>query len=449
MRITEGGEGYGAVGRPVFLYNFNSASTAWNPIWGTNATTMTIVSAANYIRFNNSAITTTTTGVSMYTQRVFKIEDGADLEFYLKHSNATAGNKLAEFGLGYYNFAAGQANQMNEFIGFRWTTSGGLLGVFAGAGAGAPAEQLLPINGNLPYSDNVFRSYKVVISDAAIEYWVAGTFIGSLNRVLGTSFVTKAIAYPFIGRICNTGTASAAATYDLSNVILFKYGGEEDLAYSARNSLMGKSTMYAQPDILVASTNPHQFPATTVAPTANTPSNTASSLNNTALLGGMTATTMVISATEQSNYIVAAYQNPSMPTAAGAALNARALIVTSISISRAFVTTVLAGGPLVTEWFVSQGSTTTALDTADSNGTTAVAQKGGRSIPLSAIDSYVLNTPAATVVPRAGDDTHFFTTPLVVQPGEYLHIGFRTLSVTAQVTTGAIAVNINVNGYWE
>lgn len=47
-----------------------------------------------------------------------------------------------------------------------------------------------------------------------------------------------------------------------------------------------------------------------------------------------------------------------------------------------------------------------------------------------------------------GDSTHVFTTPLVIYPGEFLSIGFRTLQVTAAVTSGNYVGGLYVNGYW-
>lgn len=451
FKANQDGAAYGATGRILFNYNFNTTSTAFNPVWGTNATTMTAVATANYMRLNNSAITTTTTGVAMYSCMVFKIEDDSDLHvrFKLKHTNATASNKQAEFGLGYYNFATGQANQANEFIGFRFTTSGGLLAILSSSTGGSPTEQTLSINSNTPYSDSVFREYSFVVTDDSVEYYANSTFVGRLARSNDNGPILKAIAYPLLMRVFNSGTASAAATFDVASVCVTKYGGEEDLTQAYRHAIMGRVSHYAQPDILVASTNPHNFPASGTAPTTAVGSNTASVLNNTGQMGGLYQITGTsIGATVQSNVLVSAYQNPVVPTAAGAALNYRNFIVTSISMSPIVVGTVIAGGGCVVEWFVGIGATAVSLATTDANGTTAVAQKAPRLIPLSTVDTLAAAAAVGTVGPRAGDSTHIFTTPLVIYPGEILSIGFRTLQVTAAVTSGNYVGGLYVNGYW-
>ncbi len=445
------GAGYSATGRVLFNYVFNTTSAAFNPVWNTNATTMTAVAASGRMRLNNSAITTTTTGVAMYSCRVFKLEDDCDLRirFKIKHTNATASNKQAEFGLGYYAFAAGQAAVANEFIGFRFNTAGALVAVLAESNGGAPAEQTIAVS---PMSsDGVFREYEMVITDDVVEYYFNSTLIGRLVRSNDNGPILKAIAYPLLMRVFNSGTASAAATFDISSVCVTKYGGEEDLDQAARHSLMGKSTFYAQPDILVASTNPHNFPATTTAPSTAAGSNTASVLNNTAQMGGLYQMTgSMFGATVQSNYLVVGYQNPVVPTAAGAALNVRNLIITSIHISPIVVGTVIVAGGQVVQWFVGiGGSSVITLAGTDANGTTAVAQKAPRLVPLPTVDTLAAAAAVGTVAPRSGDSTHNFRTPLVICPGEFLHIGVRSLQVTAAVTSGNYVGGIYVNGYWD
>lgn len=455
-KITNDGDIYSASARMVFNQEFNSTSTAWNPTWGTNATTMTAVASGGWMRLNASAITTTTTGVSMYTNRVFKREDGHDLRvrFKLKHTNATATNKQADFGLGYYGFAAGQAAAMNEFIGFRWTTGGGLQGVLESTTGGAPTNQNVNINSNTPYADSIFREYEIVISDQQVEFWVITANVAALGGIIvktnDNSSVTKSVALPIIMRVFNSGAASAAATFDIGAVNVLKYGTDEDQPQAVRNSGMNRTSFYAQPELIVASTNPHNVPASATPPTSAVGSNTASVLNNTAQMGGfyqITGTTIV--AAVQTNTLIAAYQNPVIPTAAGAALNNRNFICTGISISPVVVGTVIVGGGYVAEWFVGIGGTATSLATTDANGTTAVAQKAARIVPLSTIDSLGAAAAAGVIATRVGDSTTIFSTPLCIAPGEFLHVGFRTLQVTAAITSGNLVGGIYVHGYWE
>lgn len=459
-RVTYDGVNYTTTSQLLFEEEFNSTSASYSPRWGTNATTMTAVAANGWMRLNSGAITTTTTGVSMYTQRVFRRNDGAELRvrFKLKHNNAFASNKQADFGLGYYGFAAGQAAAMNEFIGFRFTTGGGLEAVLESTTGGAPTNQNVTINGNAPYTDGYFREYEIIISDTKVEYWVESVIgsplvlVATISRVTDNNFsVTKANALPLIMRVFNSGVASAAATFDIGSVVVTRFGGETALDYPTQKSMMGRSSFYHQPDIIATNAAPHNHPTSGTVPTTQAPNaTTTSALANSSQMGGVFQITgSAISAAVGTHYMVAAYQNPVMPVAAGSTLNTRNFICTGISIQPLIVNVVLVGGGFTATWFLGVGSSAISLATTDANGTTAVAAKAPRIVPLSTTDTLAAAAAAGTVSTRQGDSTIAFATPVVVAPGEFLHIGFTTRFVTAAITSGNFVGGIYVNGYWE
>lgn len=452
QRITENGGLYIAEGRQILDIDFNAASTVWAAKIGTNATTMTKSVQNGYMRLNNSAITTTTTGISIYSTRVVIFEEGYDYRFKasIRHNNSTATSKQAEIGFGYYAFGTGQAAYMNEFIGFRWTTTGGLLGVVATSSGGAPTEQTIQINSNVPFSDNVARDYELVFTTTAVEFYANNIYQGRITVPSGSWGLTKQGSLPVIARIYNSGTASAAMTFDIGDISVRKVGPDDGQNHNSRLAAMGKSSYYFQPDITTATTATHNLPASGTAPTAATGSNTASVLNSTAQMGGffrMNGAT--ITATAQSTFWVAGYQNPSLPTAAGGATNARNFYVTSITVSPLVVSSTLTGGGFVANWFAAIGATALTSATTDADGTTAVAQKTDRLVPLARVTSFAAAAAAGVIETGAGENSVQFPTPLVIHPGEFLKIGLRTFQVTAAVTAGTIDGSINVNGYWD
>ncbi len=451
-RVTLDNGAYTAEPRQVLELDFNSASTTWATKIGTNATTMTKAVQNGYMRLNNSAITTTTTGISIYANRVITVENGYDLrvKMHIRHANATATNKQIDAGLGYYGFAAGQAAAMNEFVGFRWTTTGGLLGVLETSQGGAPTSQTVNINGNVPYSDNVAREYEIVLTDVDCEFWVEGVFQGRIAKPTGSYGIFKGVSLPWLARIFNSGAASAATTLDIGDVSVIKIGCDDGIAHNFRMSAMGKSSYYFQPDLTTASTATHSLPASGTAPTPNVGSNTASAANNVAVMGGLIGNTLTgVTVTLSTNVLWIAYQNPAVPTAAGVATNSRNFYVTGIMIGNHIVTAALTGGGYTAAWFAAIGATATSLATTDADGTTAVAQKAPRFIPLSLVSTMAAAAAIGTVSTDVGDHQFAFPTQLVVHPGEFLHIGFRTIAVTAAVTAGAAQCMISVNGYWD
>lgn len=448
-KVTEDNALYCAELRQILDIDFNSTGTAWSTKIGTNATTMTKAVQNGFMRLNNSAITTTTTGIAIYSNRVITIETGYEyvIKFQLKHANANATNKQAEFGLGYYNFAAGQANAMNEFVGFRYKTDGSFVAVLATSAGGAAAETETALSIG---TDNVAKEYAIVLSDTAAEFWIDGVYQTRIAKGSGVYGNFKAVAYPFIARVFNSGAASDAATFDIANISAIKVGPDDGIPHPYRMAAMGKSSYYGQPDVLAAATTPHLYPASGTAPTPNVGSNTASAANNTALLGGLIGNTLTgVTVTLSTNVLWTSWQNPAVPPAAGAGNNARNFYVTGISISNMIVTAALTGGGFTAAWFAAFGHTNISLATTDADGTTAVAQKAPRIVPLPLLSTLAAAAALATISTDVGDHQFQFPTPLVVHPGGFLAIGFRTIAVTAAVTVGAAQCNIGVNGYWD
>lgn len=451
-RITQDNGQYTAESRQLIDLDFNSASTTWSPKIGTNATTMTKAVTNGYMRLNASAITTTTTGIAIYTWRGVTVENGYDLriKIHVRHANAAATNKQCDIGLGYYGFAAGQAAAMNEFVGFRWTTTGGLLGVLETSQGGAPTSQTISVNSNTPKTDNVAYEYEIVLTDVTAEFWVDGVIQGKLDKPSGSWGVFKGVSLPFIARVFNSGAASAAATFDIGDVSVVKVGCDDGVPVPYRMAAMGKSSYYWQPDITSGSTQTHLFPASGTAPTAAVGSNTATAANNTAVLGGIIRNTLTgVTVTLSTNILWTGYQNPAYPTAAGVATNARNFYVTGIAIGPMIVTTALVGGGFTAAWFAAIGNSAVSLASTDADGTTAVAQTAPRYVPLTLVSTLAATAAVGVVATDVGDHTWTFPTPLVVMPGQFISIGMRTIAVTAAVTAGDATCMIGINGYWE
>ena len=450
--VTQNGKLYVAPVVQLEELVWNSASTTWANKIGTDATTMTkAVQTNGFMRLNASALTPTTTGISIYSNRVVAIEDGGELRIStrVKTVNAAATNKQIDVGLGYYAFAAGQAAAMNEFVGFRWTTTGGFQGVVETGTGGATTVQTVNLNSNTPFSDNVAHDYRMFIDENAVFFYVDDVYQGQIVKDPASWGVMKGASLPWIARTFNSGAASAACTVDIGAVSIHRGGFNDSIPQSYLASLQGKSSLYFQADLTSAATATHSVPASGTAPTAAVGSNTASAFNNVAVMGGYYRNTLTgVTGTAHTNVLVSGYQNPAVPTASGVATNSRNFIVTSITISPMVVTTALTGGGFTAIWFVAVGNTAVSLATTDADGTTALAQKAPRFFPLSLTSTLAAAAAAGAVSTDVGDHTYVFPTPLVVHPGEFVSVGFRTIVATA-VTAGAADGAIAINGYWE
>lgn len=452
LNISEEGSAEVRQGRLLFHTNLNGAAAGAliNNQFNQQATTMTIALNAGFLRFNNSAITTINTGASITSWRVFHVEAKCTLSLsaHIRHTQGSIANKQFDFGFGYYDVAANQAAAMNEFMGFRWTEAGALLGVLEYSAGGAPTSVTVNINGGVPYSDSAVRRYEVQVSQEQVEFWVNGEYQTAIVRQPDAPGVTKASGYAVISRLKNAGSAPAsAAVFDVANVNVVRFGFEADIPLPMRQAMMGRHSNQGQQGLTTTNGNTALIQASGTAPTGTTGSNTATTITG---LGGYYALNgAAIIATVHSNIIVSSYQNPLVPEAAGAANDGRNLVITDILVSPMVVTTVLAGGGAVLMWFVAVGSTALSLATTDAAGGAAIGTASPRVLPLPIVDSFAAAAAAGTVVTRAGQSAVSLQTPLVVEPGRFVHVGVRILQAGAAVTSGVLSGNIGISGFWD
>lgn len=430
--------------------HWNSSITTMAAKVGISSTTMTRSLTNGALVLNNGSTTTTTTGIVAYSQKVINVDESAQLRvrMYAKTLNATATNKQADLGLGYFNITTGQAAAMNEFIGFRWTTTGGLQGVLETSQGGAPTSQTLNINSGTPFSDNVFRMYEMQITETRVKFFVDGAYYGSITRPSGSWAGLKGVSLPWLARVFNSGAASAGMQLALGTTDVQRYQGDIPPAQTLA-ALKGQSSAWFQYD-LGLSASLHNTPASGTSPTANVGSNTASALNNSSQLGGFYRNTLTgVTVTPHTNILVAAFQNPAVPLAAGVANNSRNFVVTGLQISPMVVTTALTGGGFTAEWFAAVGSTAISLATSNVDGAAGIASRAPQVLPLNLMSTLAATAAAGVMSTDVGDHHFTFPTPLVIEPGSFIEIGFRTIFVTAAVTAGAVDGGIYVNGYWE
>lgn len=439
-------------GRLIFHTNFNGAAAGAliNNQYNQQTTTMTIALNAGFLRFNNSAITTLNTGAAVFTHRTFSTEakSTVSLSGHIRHTQGAISNKQFDFGFGYYDIAANQAATMNEFAGFRWTQAGALIGVLEYSAGGAPTTVTVNINGGVPYADSTVKRYEVQLSQEQVEFWVDGAYVASIVRQPDAPGTAKANGYPVIARLFNGGSAPASApVFDIANVNVVRYGYEADIPMPTRQALMGRHSNQGQAGLTTTNGNTALIQASATAPTGTTGSNTVTTI--TGLGGYYRLNGAAVVAGEHSNIIICSYQNPLLPEAVGAALDARNLVITDIMISPMVVSTVLAGGGAVWGWFIAVGSTALSLATADAAGTTTLGTVSPRVTPLPLYDQVGAAAAVGTVATRTGNSAISLQTPLVVPNGTFVVVGIRTKHVAAAITSGVLDGHIGISGFWD
>jgi hypothetical protein len=440
-------------GRLLFHTNFNGAAAGAliNNQYNQQTTTMTLALNAGFLRFNNSAITTINTGAAIFTHRIFSVEAKCTLALsaHIRHTQGAVSNKQMDFGFGYYDIAANQAAAMNEFMGFRWTQAGNLIGVLEYSAGGAPTTVTVNINGGVPYADSATKRYEIQVSQEQVEFWVDGAYVASIARQADAPGVCKANGYPVIARLYNTGSAPAIApVFDLANVNVVRYGFEADIPLPTRQALMGRHSNQHQAGQVATNGNTALIQASATAPTGTTANGTTTAAI-TGLGGYYRLNGASVVAAEHTNLIICSYQNPLLPEAAGVALDARNLIITDILISPMVVSTVLVGGGAVWGWFIAVGHNAISLATADAAGTTALGTVSPRVLPLPLYDQIAAAAAVGTVATRTGQSAIHLQTPLVVQTGGFVAVGIRTKHVAALISSGVLDGQIGISGYWD
>jgi hypothetical protein len=452
-RITAEGELRIAHTTRLFDCDFNGATAGalLNNQWNQQGTTLATALNAGFLRFNSAAVTTVNTGVSINTWRTFFVRDHMNLKLsgIIKHENGNVQNKMFEFGFGYYDVAANQQLPMNEFVGFRWTLTGGLLAVLEYSSGGAPTTLTVPVNGGAdgtPYSDAVARTYDVVIGEEGVDFYVAGVLVAHIDAPAGAAGLLKSGSYPIIVKLTHSATLPAfAPVFDLGGVSVSSIGPSADEDRSVLQVAMGRHALQAQAGVQGANGSTNSVPASASAPTALTPSTTVSGLVG---LGGYGRHTITGLGTGHAELIACSFQNPAVPETAGAAANARSLAITDIFIAPWVVQTALTGGGAVYDWFVAWGGTALNLALADAIGTTAPGAKSFRKMPLHLVDSLAAAAASGTIASRTGDGHIPLQTPILLAPGEFIVLGTRTLFAGAAISAGVVDGSYGMNGYW-
>lgn len=452
INISEEGELETRQGRLLFYSGFNGAAAGAliNSQFNQQATTLVTALNAGFLRFNNAAVTTINTGVSISSWKTFQIEckNSTSLSAHIRHTGGAVANKQFEFGFGYYDIAANQSAAMNEFIGFRWTQAGNLIGVVEYSAGGAPTTITVNINSGTPYADNAAKRYEIQLSQERVEFWIDGAYAAEIVRQADAPGTNKASGYPIHVRLfIGASIPSQAPVFDVANVSVVSYGYDTGVTAPTRQCSMGRHSSQGQSGLTATTGNTALITASGTTPTGATGSNTANTI--TGLGGFYTLNGAAIVATPHSNIIISSFQNTITPEAAGAGSDARTLIITDIMISPMVVATALTGGGAVWSWFVAIGSTALSLATTDAIGGATIGTASPRIIPLPTFDSVAATAAAGALVTRAGDSSISLQTPLVVEQGRFIHIGIRILQATALVSAGTFTGGIGVSGYWE
>jgi hypothetical protein len=377
---------------------------------------------------NANSTATATTGTSLQSWRHFSLVGAAGLwvESAIAFTSQPLSNQVFEYGL-FPVVAATTAPA--EGVYFRYT-SAGLIGYMNFNGTETPSGVLLTPS---DFADNQNYQMSIGIFEREIEFWRDDVFLGEIAIPTGNGqpFMTDALPVSYVQRNSAIVSGSPQMQARVANVVVHladvptnknwaEIQAGSGLAYQGLNGgTMGSLALYT--NNLAAG-----------AGTAMT--NTTAALGTG--LGGQFAALPTLTA--GTDGIVCSYLNP----AGTVNQSPRTLVIRGVRVQGA-VTTTLAGGPVLYAYSLAFGHTALSLATTETASFATATAKAPRRIPLG-FETFAATATAGTM----GAGVYVpFTSPVVVNPGEYVALVAKNLGTVT--TTGVITMLVMFDHYFE
>lgn len=391
-----------------------------------------------FLWLNSGAINTTATGIAYQTYTTFPTFGGygTRYEFEAMPINCnTAVNKVLELGAGLITDA--KTDGLLDGFCFRWTKSGTFIGVISLNGT---EYQTSPLN--VP-SDNIMHRFSIVVNQLGCEFYVDQVLQTILPIPVGAVGPGYQVNPPLLMRIYNAvATPSLAPQVKVAEVWVSQMGMDWQKPWNNIVSAMGQTANcvpYGQAMAGAGPTLTNNQGGTAggaAVPAAATGTNTAI-LTGCATLGGVgQMTAQVSNVAAAGNMIFFSYLVPAQ-TATQAS---KRLVVTGVTISAFNNGAVVATTPTTLIWSMFWGGNAVSLAGSD-----AVTAKVPR---LMTLGTMWANIGAVVGQCYDKDIVRAFTTPITVNPGEYVGVAVRFAVGTATASQTVVAA-VNFEGYWE
>ena len=294
------------------------------------------------------------------------------------------------------------------------------------------------------YTANDFNKYLVQITNNYATFWINNELVAEIACPANQPTLTKSqtLHWGVIHQI-GGGAASGAFQSLCADYKVYIRGMQQaesagNIGNRAFGSYQGLSggTMGA----LIAGT---VTTGTLVKPTAAVPANASLTANLPNSLGGRIYEQLTSGLAANTDGIFALYTVP----AASQTSPGRRLKINGIKLS-GMVSTVVAGGPAYTEWYIAFGSTNDSLNTSDSASLTNNTLKAPRRVMLPELTTNMAAAQAAGTLLTQPAYSVTFKNPIYVNPGERIAlVGNKT--ITTAITSGVLSFTYQFDYSWE
>lgn len=418
---------------PFFMEYF-PGTTVNSSIYTVPTTTMTVVQTNGLLTLNNNSSLTTSAVAQVATRRFFPIIGtfGLSYEFDLALSSTPVANTTAEWGA----FIASGTSAPTDGVFWRVNASGELRAVvnYNGAETTSSALTFATVTGGA----NVYKRYAIVIADTAAYFFVNDALFAKINRPNNQGTMTVSPQLPAALRVYNAGSAPASAQQiKCGSITVLMADAEKSKAWQSTMAGAGGMAYQGQSGYTQGQTSNYSNSA---APTAVALVNAYGSGTVTAStlgLGGQFYETASIAA--NTDGILCAYKVP----AGTASVPGRCLYIHGVWISSYIQSTLTSGGNNE-QWILAYGSlNNSALNDPSLATTDDLLNKAPRRVVLGsrAVAS------AAAALTQLTDISRSFTSPIVVQPGEWVIIAKKVVGTAS--SAGTIAHLVGFDAYFE
>ena len=444
VNVSSEGRIHVALDRPVFYVNFAGSATAANAIPQdvikqtlTTMTTSAGSTAGGFLWLNSASSAAATVGAQISTYTTIPTFGGYVTRYEFEAIPINCGNainKVLEFGSGLTTDAK-TVGILDGFC-FRYTAAGTLLGIISVNGAEYQSSPM-----TIP-ADNVMHRYSIVVSQVGVDFYIDQVFQVTLAVPTGLAGPGYQNNLPLFVRIYNmASTPALAPQVKISEVWVSQNGVDWQKPWPHIVAGMGQTcnnVPYGQAMAAGSSMTSNRGGTSGGAAVPATAAGT-----NTAVLTGCATLGGIGRMTAQATNVNAGGDNMffSYPVPAQTATQAsKRLYITGVSISCSNGGAVVAGTSTTLHWSLAWGNTSVSLATAD-----AVNAKGVRFMSLGQ-----MKVPIGAVIGQTYDRdiVRNFTTPICVNPGEYISATVRFLIGTATSLQEVVAA-VGFEGYWE
>jgi hypothetical protein len=407
-----------AIDNIVMSEDFTGTNINGN-IWHQDLNGMSVNTVDDFMLLNSVVSTNPNDFANVRSYRSFPLPAGVSnyFSFRVKVANAQGSGSVIEFGIGY----ADGMDLATNGVFFRWTNAGELVGVLNNGGAEIFTPAFAPI------SDGEIHYYLISYTASQVQFWIDDILYGAVNVPDTKSAPCGVSSMPVMFRVYNDDATPASPPMLYVSSMQFAQGGpvitrtQNNLQAAAGcASLQGQTSWPspAQTTNYVLNTEPDFAALSHTVPSYDT-------------LGGQFQ--FEVPDASEDDYALFGWKNPDNSKAQ------KQLFINTGGLSVVNVGDTISATPVILQWAIGVGCTGASLATIDGSGSKAprIVCFGYQCFPVGAPAGY---SPLPIIMSSE--------TPLIIDPGQYLHLILRVISGHAgtwQVIRGVITVN----GFFE